>query len=129
MARVSDWLRSLRRRVHHRVKKHPRYEDEASEEALKNMAAGTRQAAEELKAVLSVDESGFRYVATQAHSNARDYFLFDCLDEIEKAMLVVFEVLDQVSGPELDPKEAFTRIAAEQGHDEVALWRRKLIEA
>lgn len=92
------------------------------------MAAKLNRAAEELKATLSIDEGSFRILAPQAHSCSCDYFVFEALDELQKAMVGVIQALELLSGEKPDPEEAFTRIAAESTGDGLALWQRKLIE-
>jgi hypothetical protein len=95
---------------------------------VKVMTGQLNRAAEELKRELAIDEMGFRHVAVQAHQSARDYVVFEALDEIQKMVLSIFQGLDLVSGDELDPKDPFTRIGAEYLSDETALWQRKMIE-
>jgi hypothetical protein len=100
----------------------------ASDDGLKALAAELNRASLALKGELSVDEPGFRHVAAQAHRNSRDYVVFEALDEIEKMVLAVFQGLELLSGEDLDPADAFTRIGHEYLRDEMSLWHRKMIE-
>ena len=86
------------------------------------------RAGEDLRAVLHVDESGFRFVAGTAHGAARDYFLYATLDEVEKVGIAVMG-WDELIGQELiDPEDATTRVILERSLNEQAFWTRKMIE-
>jgi len=92
------------------------------------MAAKLGQGAEDLKAILSIDEAAFRIIAPQAQSCSRDYFVFEALDELQKVVVGALQALELLSGEEADPTEPLTRIVAESVDDVCALWQRKLIE-
>jgi len=92
------------------------------------MAAKLSKAAEELKAVLSIDEASFRILAPQAHSKARDYFVFEALDEVQKAVVEIFQTKELVGDETPDVDAALTRIVAESAGDGIALCQRKLME-
>ena len=86
------------------------------------------RAGEDLRALLHVDESGFRFVAGTAHGAARDYFLYATLDEVEKVGIAVMG-WDELIGQELiDPEDATTRVILERSLNEQAFWTRKMIE-
>jgi hypothetical protein len=92
------------------------------------MAAKLSRAADELKEALSIDETSFRILAPQTHSKARDYFVFEALDEVQKAVIEVFQTQELVGGETPDPDAALTRIVAESAGDGIALCQRKLME-
>jgi hypothetical protein len=110
------------------LRRHPETKKKVELLPVRRFAAQLNRAAEDLKAELTVDEAGFRWVGVQAHSNARDFVVFEALDEIQKASLALLQFAELISGPDLDPAEPFTRIVGEQVQDEIALWQRKMIE-
>ena len=86
------------------------------------------RAGEDLRALLHVDEDGFRFVAGTAHGAARDYFLYATLDEVEKVGIAVMG-WDELIGPELiDPEDAASRVILERSLNEQSFWTRKMIE-
>jgi hypothetical protein len=86
------------------------------------------RAGEDLRALLHVDESGFRYVAGTAHGAPRDYFLYSTIDEVEKVGVAVMG-WDELLGPELiDPEDATSRVILERSLNEQSFWTRKMIE-
>jgi hypothetical protein len=103
-------------------------EEDDDRESVLVMAAKLNRAAEDLKGELSIDEAAFRVAAPQAHGSSRDYFVFEALDEIQKAVVSVFQCHELVSDEPPDPGEGFTRVVAESVADESALRQRKLIE-
>ena len=92
------------------------------------MAAKLSRAANELKEELSINEASFRILAPQAHSKARDYFVFEALDEVQKAVVEIFQTQELVGGETPEPDDALTRIVAESAGDGIALCQRKLME-
>jgi hypothetical protein len=83
---------------------------------------------EDLRALLPIDESGFRFVAGTAHGDARAYFLFATLDEVEKVGVAVMG-WDEVIGEKLvEPEDATTRVILERTLNEQSFWTRKLLE-
>ena len=92
------------------------------------MAAKLSKAANELKEELSINEASFRILAPQAHSKARDYFVFEALDEVQKAVVEIFQTQELVGGETPEPDDALTRIVAESAGDGIALCQRKLME-
>ncbi len=92
------------------------------------MAAKIHRAAEELKAGLSVDEHSFRWIAPQAHRSARDYMVFEALDELQKMTMAALQSFEFCSGDEPDEDAPVTRLAAESVSDWMSLVQRKLIE-
>jgi hypothetical protein len=92
------------------------------------MVAKIHRAAEELKAELSVDESSFRWIAPQTHRSARDYIVFEALDELQKMAMAALQSFEFCSGDEPDDDAAVTRLAAESVSDWMSLVQRKLIE-
>jgi hypothetical protein len=84
---------------------------------------------EDLRALLHVDETNFRFVAGTAHGNSRDYFLYAVLDEIEKLGIAIMG-WDEIIGPEeIVVDTATTRVILERTLDEQSFWLRKTIEA
>jgi hypothetical protein len=85
-------------------------------------------ASEDLRALLNVDESGYRFVSGTAHDAARDYFLYATLDEVEKLGIAVMG-WDELIGNELiEPEDATTRVILERSLDEQSFWTRKALE-
>ena len=105
----------------------PTEKREDSELSLR-MAAKLSRAAEELKGALSVGEEDFRLLTMEAHGSSRDFFVFEALDEVQKAVVAVLQTHELLEGEEPDPQEAFTRIVFESGAEGLALRQRKLIE-
>lgn len=130
MARQPEQRRPswLRRQLAKPLRRHPEAEENPELLPVRKFAAQLNRAAEDLKGELTVDEAGFRWVGVQAHSSARDFVVFEALDEIQKASLALLQFAELISGPDLDPAEPFTRIVGEQVEDEIALWQRKMIE-
>lgn len=93
------------------------------------MAAKLHRAAEELKAELSVDENSFRWIAPQANRSARDYIVFEALDELQKMAMAALQSFEFCSADEPDDDAPVTRLAAESVSDWMSLVQRKLIEA
>jgi hypothetical protein len=62
-------------------------EEGVDRESVLAMAAKLNRAAEDLKEELSIDEAAFRLLAPQAHRSSRDHFVFEALDEIQKAVV------------------------------------------
>jgi hypothetical protein len=56
--------------------------------------------AKQLREYLKIDENSYRYVASTAHTNARDYYIYGVLDEIEKAGMVLMNTLAFISEKE-----------------------------
>ncbi len=86
------------------------------------------RAGEDLRALLHVDESGYRFIAGTAHGAARDYFLYATIDEIEKLGIAVIG-WDELIGNELiEPEDATSRVILERSLDEQSFWTRKTLE-
>jgi hypothetical protein len=86
------------------------------------------RAGEDLRALLHVDESGYRFIAGTAHGAARDYFLYATIDEIEKLGIAVMG-WDELIGNELiEPEDATSRVILERSLDEQSFWTRKTLE-
>src|SRR5687768_15015577 len=58
-----------------------------------------------LRVTLSVDEAGFRFVAGSAHADARAYFLFEVLDEVQKTGISIGRWVEL-----LEPGQDFSRL-------------------
>ncbi len=86
------------------------------------------RASEDLRALLEVDESNFRFVAGPAHASARDYFLYATLDEIEKLGIAVMGWDEIVGEEEIEADGATTRVILERSLDEQSFWTRKTLE-
>lgn len=102
------------------------------ESEAKAVAQGTLRrvfhAVEDLKAELSIDESGFSRIAPEAQADARDFYIFEALDEVQK-MAAALLPQSNYPGPEEQDDDAVTRIVKESFVDHSALWQRKLAEA
>lgn len=86
-----------------------------------------------LRQTLSLDEDGFRYVAGPSHRDARAFFLYEVLDEVQKTGIAIsrwVELLEPdqdfswLSGP-----DQVSRLVLETVIDEQRLRVRKLVEA
>ena len=83
---------------------------------------------EDLRALLHVDESGYRFIAGTAHGATRDYFLYATIDEIEKLGIAVMG-WDELIGNELiEPEDPTSRVILERSLDEQSFWTRKALE-
>jgi hypothetical protein len=110
------------------VRQEPSEEDADDPEVALIFAAHLSGAAEDLKETLSIDEPTFRLIAPQAHRSARDYFVFEALDELQKTTVVILSTQESLSGGGVHPTEALTRIVAESIGEWLALCQRRLIE-
>jgi hypothetical protein len=100
----------------------------AHREKWKFWARALVRASEDLRALLEVDESNFRFVAGPAHAAARDYFLYAALDEIEKLGIAVMGWDEIVGHEEIRADDASTRVILERSLDEQSFWTRKTLE-
>lgn len=83
---------------------------------------------EDLRAILGLDEVGYRMVAGPAHAQARHYFLYATLDEIEKLGIAVMS-WDEILGiQDVAVDDAVTRVILERSLNEQSFWLRKTIE-
>lgn len=92
--------------------------------------------ANELRPGLQVDEGMVRWLARQAHSHGRDYFLYSVLDEVQRAAVAIMRWAHFLGddgdrpmseNPECPPQ--MTRVILESMRDEQSLRVRKLLEA
>ena len=86
------------------------------------------RAGEDLRALLRVDEAGYRFVAGTAHGDARGYFLYAALDEIEKVGVAVMAWDEMIGNELIDPEDAPTRVILERTLNEQSFWTRKTLE-
>ena len=100
----------------------------AHREKWKFWARALVRAGEDLRALLQVDESNFRFVAGPTHTAARDYFLYATLDEIEKLGIAVMGWDEIVGQEEIQAGDATTRVILERSLDEQSFWTRKTLE-
>jgi hypothetical protein len=83
-----------------------------------------------LKETLAIDEANFRLVAGPAHADARSYFLYGVLDEIQQAGVGILK-WDDFLGPEDEERggqDGVVRMILEATLEEQSLWQRKLTE-
>lgn len=86
-----------------------------------------------IRPLLGIDESGFRFVAAFSHADARGFYLYRVMDEVQKAAVALIrwkEVLegDQGEDPVDEEQKQLDRIILESLVDEQSLWVRKLLE-
>lgn len=86
------------------------------------------RASEDLRALLNVDESGYRFVSGTAHGAARDYFLYATLDEVEKLGIAVMGWDELIGNDLIEPADATRRVILERSLDEQSFWTRKALE-
>jgi hypothetical protein len=101
--------------------------------------------AHNLKAVLKIDESSYRYIANIGHSDARSFYLYAIISEIMKVATVNMRVLEflrdseeeerfkitkikHVGNTTKDDEELINRAVLEGFINEQNLWRRRLSE-
>jgi len=99
--------------------------------------SATTRGAEDIRAILHVDEWGFRRVEGYSHANARDYFIYGALDEVQKTGIAIMQ-WEEFLGPgasavevkdETDQNKRLTRIIIGSVLDDQSLRQRKLMEA
>jgi hypothetical protein len=105
---------------------HP-YEDER--EKWRFWSRALTRAPIDLREHLNVDETGFRMVAGPAHANARDYFVYGALDEVQQAGVAILGWDEFLEGPIPEDEDAVTRMVLERTIEEQSFWSRKLLEA
>jgi hypothetical protein len=86
------------------------------------------RAGEDLRALLHVDESGYRFIAGTAHGAARDYYLYATLDEVEKLGIAVIGWDELIGTERIEPEDATSRVILERSLDEQSFWTRKTLE-
>jgi len=89
--------------------------------------------AKQLRDYLSIDENGYRFVASTGHSNSKQYYIYGVLDEIERAGIFLIDLRDFMkddSNPEKKDPEMLriTRNIYKSRVDQACLWSRKLSE-
>lgn len=86
--------------------------------------------ANDLRKNLHTDESGFRRVAGYSHADARSYYLYSVLNEVQKAGIALMrwkELFKEEDNTSDD--DQISRVILESILEEQSLWLRKLCEA
>jgi len=84
----------------------------------------------ELRRHLSVDEEHYKRLAVRAQPNAKDYFLYGVLDDVQGAGVAMMRWCELLGGEENhDDADVVSRIVAKSLAAERALWMRRLVEA
>jgi SH3-like domain-containing protein len=110
--------------------KHPR----ASEKSLNVLIAVIFRDIKDVCTHIEMDEIGYVRIASTAHSNVKDFFLYGCTDEVMKVATAALrwnELLSCESQENLiqqDETERVSRVVFEAIHDEMQMWNRKLTE-
>lgn len=95
-------------------------------------AEATWKGAHELRKILDTDEDSFRTVSGYSHLDARSFYLFAVLDEIQKTSVAIrrwMEFLqDSQEGQSVNPKDPIRRVILESVLDEQDFRRRRLLE-
>lgn len=84
--------------------------------------------ANELRSLLGMDDTGYTRVFFTAHNEARNYYLYGALDELEKAgvaLMGYYQVLEDTSG---ETNDRISRNIAASIVDQQMVWVRKLTE-
>lgn len=92
------------------------------------MAAKVFRAVGDLRAELSLSEESFRLLTPQAHPSAREFVIFEALDELQKLAMACLQCYEYTSGEDADAGQTVTRLAAEGVGEWMSLTQRKLIE-
>jgi hypothetical protein len=92
------------------------------------MAAKVFRAVGDLRAELSLSEESFRLLTPQAHPSAREFVIFEALDELQKLAMACLQCYEHTSGEDADAGQTVTRLAAEGVGEWMSLTQRKLIE-
>lgn len=92
------------------------------------MAAKVFRAAEDLRAELSLSEESFRLLMPQAQPSAREFVIFEALDELQKLAMACLQCYEYTSGEDADATQTVTRLAAEGVQEWMSLTQRRLIE-
>ena len=83
---------------------------------------------EDLRGVLHVDETNFRFVAGTGHGQTRDYFLYAVIDELEKLGIAIMGWDEIVGTEKIEVDTPTTRVILERSLDEQSFWLRKTLE-
>ncbi|MBI4130490.1 hypothetical protein HY468_04190 [Candidatus Roizmanbacteria bacterium] len=90
-----------------------------------------------LRSYLKIDETSYRYIAGTAHGNARDYYLYGVLDEVERAGIAMQNYSEFILGSRKENNKKkendnenlrLTRNIIYTFIDEMSVWIRKLNE-
>jgi hypothetical protein len=89
-------------------------------------------ASDELRSALNVDETGFLRVAGYSHSDARAFFLYGVLDELQKSGIAISHWVELL-GPgqdfsALETMDQIERVILTSVLDDQSLRMRKLVE-
>lgn len=95
-------------------------------------AVATSQVPHDLRPLLNIDESSFRLVAGFSHEDARAFYLYAVLDEVQKVSVAIRQwsefLGDQESRKNFDTTSHLNRTILESVLDEQDFRRRRLLE-
>ncbi len=92
----------------------------------------TTRGAHDLRQALGVDEASFRMVVGSSHPDARAYYVYQVLDEVQKVGVAILGWQEFLSSPDDEKKfsksSQLDRVVIESMADQQSMWSRKLLE-